>query len=556
MAMKTVLLWVITFLLFNIVYSQVNLNVKVSASNLLRYGNGVENSLTGDNEKKYFEEIGDVRLFVNDFLFGIRYEFDDPLEFGKGTKGISRRFIEFKKEDFTVRAGNFYDLYGKGLSLNSFENRPQGFNTQVDGLKLNYKHTFKKNITFKGTILGGDIDYVDIVDTSRTENYSIRSGNFSMTPVKFISFGGSYLYSKGKIPIQNTFTVMNTEVFEGNLGISYKWLDLFVSYANKVTITEPNSFYQQSPAPRGDGAYGSLSYTTGGLGITLDYKNYRFNLVKPNERSSTNPYKPLPFQNPPTCIKEYSSTLLSRFPHNPDFGDEVGFQLDVFYSPNDKLTLNGNFSLTSRHYDYRDIDTTAKTRYERIERSSSWLPSMEDELSPYWEIYLEAEYYIKKNLKTKIGVSRKTNILYNIVDPENSEKIRTFTIPVEVHYTFSKIYSVKLNAEYQDAFNSIRKGQSNYFSQNTTISLSRSPNIIIALNYEITNDEEEPSGNKFSDNSDLRYWAIGELTYKFSSANSLTASYGSERGGIKCSSGICRYVNPFNGFRLTVINNF
>ncbi|MGH2575556.1 MAG: DUF6029 family protein, partial [Ignavibacteria bacterium] len=33
-------------------------------------------------------------------------------------------------------------------------------------------------------------------------------------------------------------------------------------------------------------------------------------------------------------------------------------------------------------------------------------------------------------------------------------------------------------------------------------------------------------------------------------------SYGAERGGLKCSSGICRYVNPFNGFRLTVINNF
>ncbi len=546
------------FLFANNVYTQLNLNVKVSASNLLRYGIGEENSLTGNTEKKYFEELGDVRLFVNDFLFGVRYEYDDPIEYGKSIKGISRRFIEFKKDDFTVRAGNYYELFGKGLTLNAFENRPLGFNTQADGIKINYKHTFKKNISFKGTILGGGIDFTDILDTSRTEHYSIRAGNFSFTPIKNISIGGSYLYSKGEIPIQNTFTNINTEIFEGNLGLSYKWLDLFVSYANKITISEPNTFYPQSKAPRGDGGYGSLTFTSGGIGVTLDYKNYRFNLVKPNERNATNPFKPLPFQNPPTCIKEYTSTLLSRFPHNPDFGDEVGFQVDVYYSPNDMLTLNGNLSMTSRHYDYRDIDTTAKTSYERVERSSSWLPSLEDALSPYWEIFLEAEYYVNKNLKTKLGISRKTNILYNIVDPNNSEKIRTFTVPLEVQYTFKKIYGIKVNAEFQDAFNSIRTKQNNYFSQLTTIALSRSPNIIFALTYEITNDDEEPSGKTLFSTIDeeWKYWLIGELTYKFSSSNSVTASYGSERGGIRCSSGICRYVNPFNGFRLTIINNF
>jgi len=146
------------FFAVHVSFSQIKLNVKVSASNLLRYGTGKINSATGDEEKKYFEELADVRLFVNDFLFGARYEFDDPIEYGKSTKSISRRFIEFKKDDFTVRAGNYYELFGKGLTLNAFENRPLGFNTQADGLKLYYKHTFGKNIKFNGTILGGDID--------------------------------------------------------------------------------------------------------------------------------------------------------------------------------------------------------------------------------------------------------------------------------------------------------------------------------------------------------------------------------------------------------------
>jgi len=121
-------------------------------------------------------------------------------------------------------------------------------------------------------------------------------------------------------------------------------------------------------------------------------------------------------------------------------------------------------------------------------------------------------------------------------------------VPLEVQYTFSKIYGVKLNAEFQQAYNSLRSGDTHFWSQLTTLSVSRSPNIIVSGTAEVTNDEEDPSGKK--------YWVKGELVYKFNSANTVILSYGSERGGIQCSSGICRYVNPFNGFRLTIMNNF
>jgi len=532
------------------IFAQLKLNVKVSASNLLRYGIGKENTTTGDFTKKYFEEIADVRLFVNDFLAGVRYEYDDPIEFGKGTKGISRRFLEFKKDDFTVRGGNFYELFAKGLTLNAFESRPIGFNAEMDGARVNFKHSFgKKNpVKFNATLLGGGMDYVDFLDTARVEKYSIRAGNFSVSPFKVLTLGGSYLYTEGDLPTGNISTRINAEIFEGNLGLNYKGFDFFLSYANKVTISEPNSIYTQSKAPRGDGAYGMLAYTREGFGVTMEYKNYRFNLVTPDQRSSTDPFKALPFQNAPSVIKVYSSTLLSRFPHNVDFNDEVGWQVDVFYSPNDKLTLNANASLTSRHYDYIDIDTTGLTRYQRVERNDAFLPSTKTEFSPYWELFFEAEYYVNKDLKTKLGVSRKTSVIYSNVDPSSSDIIRSFTVPLEIQYTFAKIYGLKLNAEFQRAYNSLRFEEKHFNSQLTALSISRSPNLILSGIFEATDDEEDPSGKKF--------WIKGEIVYKFTSANTIILSYGSERGGIQCSSGICRYVNPFNGFRLTLINNF
>jgi hypothetical protein len=549
---KSLLLTLLFFIAPYMVYSQSGLNVKASASNLLRYGKGNQNTVTTDSTEEYFEELGDVRLYVNDFLFGVRYEYDDPIEFGTGLKGISRRFIEFKKDNFDVRAGNFYELFGKGLTLNSFESRGLGFNTQFDGIKLNYSKTWKQT-RFDGTILGGGLDYNDYLVPGRVETYSVRAANFDFAPIKLFSLGGSYLYTRGAIPSGNYVTNMNAEIYEGNFSFNYKSIDLFASYANKKTITEPNILYPNALTPRGDGAYASLAFTRPGLGITAEYKNYRFNLVTPDERSSTNPTKALPFQVAPTCIKEYSTTLLSRYPHQVDFNDEVGFQLDAFYSPNDNLTFNINGSLSSRHYDYYDADTSALTLYRRIDRNTSYLPSTKDPFSPYWELYFEAEYYVRKDLKVKAAIGRQNSVLYSIVDPASSDKVRTVTIPLEVRYDFMKIYSVELNTEQQWVFNSARTytptvDNRNFYNEYISVSVSRSPSIIVNGTVELSTDKEDPSGKKI--------WGTGEITYKFSSANSLTFSYGSERGGLKCSSGICRYVNPFNGFRLTVINNF
>jgi hypothetical protein len=545
--MKRILLFVIVlFFVFapDIIYSQLKLNVKVSASNQLRYGKGKENVVSGlTTTKEYFEELGDVRLFVNDFMFGLRYEYDDPIEFGTGTKGISRRFIEFNKDNFLVRAGNYYELFEKGLTLNAFENRGLGFNTQLDGVKLNYKKNWK-NVKFNGTIVGGGLVYDDFLIVGRQEQYSIRAGNFSFSPIKLFSVGGSYLYTKGMIPSSGVIADITAEIFEGNFAFNWKSVNLDVSYANKQTIES----FPKYAAPRGDGGYGSLSFTTGGLGITLDYKNYRFNLTTPNERSSTSPLKALPFQNPPTGIKEHSTTLLLRYPHVVDFNDEVGFQVDVFYSPKDNLSFNFNASLSSRHYDYKDIDTTVFIRYQRIDRDYAFIPSIDNAFSPYWELFLEAEYYYKKNLKFKVAGGRQSSVLYNVIDPSGSDIVRTTTIPVEIKYDFAKIYSVKLLAEQQWVYNSLLIEEKNFYNEFISVSISRSPNILLNGTVEFSTDKEDPSGKKI--------WGSGEITYKISSANSVSFSYGSERGGIKCSSGICRYVNPFNGFRLTVINNF
>jgi hypothetical protein len=531
------------------------LDVKASLNNLFRYGNGKENNTISEYSKEYLENIGDARLKINDFVFGMRYEISDPIEYGNDFKGIRKRFLEYNNlsENINIRIGDYWDIIGRGMTLNVFEDRGLAFDTGIDGLRVAYKKTFgdKKPVKIKAQILGGDISYTDFLNLKRTETYKIRDGNFEISPLKNLTFGLNYVYAKGVIMGNDlkTLTNITSELPEGYMSVKYKDLNLFYSYAHKRVSTEANLLYPKNITAFGNGMYSSLSYSKSGFGITLDYKNYRFDLVTPDQRDRTRPTKMMPFQNPPTALKEHTSTLISRSPHVVDFNDEVGTQLDIIFAPSEKLTMNLNLGLASRHYEYNNIDTTGfQYKWDRINRSNNFLPSLREQLSPFWEVYFETEYYATEKFYAKVAVSRQNEIIYNDENPLATEKVFNTTIPVELKYSLSKDYSLKVIFENQWAHNTSHATTPDYMNQFVALSLSKSPELTMTVNAEFTNDKDDPSGKS--------KWASGEVSYKVTPTNILTVFYGSEKGGLKCTNGICRYVYPFNGLRLTLSSKF
>ncbi len=546
--------FIVTAIVFfsNLSLAQINLNVDASVSNLLRYGNGYEYTGAVRSAKEYFENLTDARLNVNGVIFGVRYEVSDPIEYGLNFVGIRKRYIEYNHEvGISLRAGDYWETISRGLSLNVFEDRPLGYDTGIDGVRVTYNKTFGKKNPFKvkGQILGGDIEYSDYLDPDRIEKYKVRGAYAEISPVKPVTLGLNYIYSIGELPELNELTKVTSDVPEINLSYNTQDFEFYISYAHKSSIITPNSIYTNPLTGLGDGIYSSLSYSFGNVGLTLDYKNYRFDITLPDNRSNTRPTRMLPYQNPPTAIKEHTSVLISRNPHVVDFNDEVGGQIDIAYVPNEKLAFNFNGSIASRHYQYTDTDTTANISYQRVERSGSFLPDLDDPFSPFWEFYLEGEYYASEKIYTKLAFARQSSTLYNQLNPLSSEKLFTSTIPVEFKYSLDEDYTIKFIGETQWVHNSIRLSEDkNYTNQYLALSLQRSPNVTLTFSSEFTSDDEEPSGK----NS----WFLGEATYQINQSNTVGVSYGTERGGLKCTNGICRYVNPFSGFRLSVATQF
>lgn len=552
--MKKFLLVFFTIFWSSFSYAQLNLKVDAAVSNLLRYGSGYEYTGNIKSPKEYFENLTDARINVNGVILGLRYEISDPIEYGLNFKGIRKRYIEYNHESgISLRAGDFWEIISRGLSLNVFQDRPLGYDTGIDGIRVTYNRTFGKKNPFKlkAQLMGGNIEYSDYLTPERIENYKIRSAFAEISPFKSLTLGLNYIHSIGSLPEENVSTNVKTDLPEVNLNFNLPNFQLYAAYSHKTSLITPNEIFPQPLTAKGDGFYSSLSYSFNKLGLTLDYKNYRYDLTLPDNRSNSRPTRMLPYQNPPTAQKEHTSTLITRNPHVIDFNDEVGGQVDVVYSPNDKMSFNFNGSVASRHYQYQDIDSTSVISYKRVERDDSYIPSLDDPFSPFWEIYIEGEYYASDKVYTRLAFARQNKTQFNQIFPENSEKIFTTTIPVEVKYSFSKVYTITFIGEQQwvhNSFRASRESDQNFTNQFLSFTLSRSPDLNLTANFESTNDDEEPTGKEF--------WWLGEVNYKINQSNTVTVSYGSERGGLRCANGICRFVKPFEGFRVTVASQY
>ncbi len=528
--------YIFTFL-FLVTSTFIFAQITPSVSNLLRYGNGLQNLGNNNKEFEYFENLTDVRIALpKQINIGFRLLYDNPPEVGDNFQGISRRFIEYKNKGLYLRVGNSSELYGRGLVLNLFENRGLAYDTWIDGIKASYKYS-----NLKASLIAGTINYRDSINIVRYEKYKLRGGNIEYKIKGFGKIGTSFISSEAIIPQSTSSKIAKIELPELYFDINYKTIDFHFGWANKWVNTPVD--YKSS---KGNGIYSSISYAGTHLGITIDYKNYKFDLQNPflkNDVTRTTKFQP--FQNPPIVMKEHSYTLLTRALHVVDFNDEVGFQFDAIYSINEDINFSLNMSLASSHrsYIYNNTDFTFN-----IDNSNNFFPSTKINFSPYYEIFIEGEYYFNFNTVLRLGIVKREKTFYNdFTGSAGSHTITSFVIPMQFQHPFTNYLSSTFQYEFETVNDNFNTGQEIYNNHFVTLIASIYNKLTFSVRYEFTTNNFDPSNRK--------NWLVGELGYRISGSNLVTLSYGRERGGQICSNGICRYILPFKGFRFSLQTN-
>ena len=511
--------------------------VSPSVSNLLRYGNGLQNFGTNDREFEYFENLTDVRISLPKRInIGFRFLYDNPPEIGDKFKGISRRFVEYRDKGLYLRIGNSSEVYGRGLVLNLFENRGLAYDTWLDGVKASYKYS-----NLKASLIAGTINYRDSVNILRYEKYKLRGGNIEYKIKGIGKLGASYISSEAIIPQSDFSKIAKAELPELYFDINYKKIDFHFGWANKWVNTPIDKSTSE-----GNGIYSSISYAGEKLGITIDYKNYKFDLQNPFLKNDvTRTTKFLPFQNPPIVMKEHSYTLLTRALHVVDFNDEIGFQIDAIYNVNEKLNFSFNMSLASTHnsYNYNNNEFTFQ-----VEESNNFLPSTKINFSPYYEIFIESEYFFAENTVIRFGIAQREKTFYNdFTGASGSHTIKSLVIPTQFQHPFTNYLSSTIQYEFENVNDNYNVGQEIYNNHLLTLIASLYNQLTLSMRYEFTTNNFDPSNRKD--------WLVGEVGYRISGSNLVTLSYGRERGGQICSNGICRYILPFKGFRFSLQTN-
>ena len=218
--------------------------------------------------------------------------------------------------------------------------------------------------------------------------------------------------------------------------------------------------------------------------------------------------------------------------------------------------------------------------------------------------YGDSWFYLDSQL---VGIDTS---IYNI-DTKLYQRSKSFTIPLDFTYTLKNGYSIGVSFAYQERYKTnIKKGNaggfynyvdstwvlndlndpdlyvnqstSNYpnetpFQINRMISLSmgKASKWALTLNYDWTNVQEivtvDPNYNPleallygdskyFSGKRDRfsppsftqNKWVSMEFSYNLSSTQRISFLYGSIQGGLVCSNGICRILQPFNdGLKLS-----
>ena len=94
-------------------------------------------------EKMLMNGFANIIFTKGKFTAGVRYEsYLNALQgypAGYFGNSIPYRFITYRSDELEVTAGSFYEQFGSGLTLRTYEERNLGLDNALDGIRLKYQ---------------------------------------------------------------------------------------------------------------------------------------------------------------------------------------------------------------------------------------------------------------------------------------------------------------------------------------------------------------------------------------------------------------------------------
>lgn len=504
--------------------------------------------------------FGKINYTNGDFEAGMRYEAFMPVMSGYEDRftgnGIPFWFASYHGDKIDITVGDFYEQFGNGLTLRSYEEWTLGYDNSLRGMRVRFNPY--RGIHLKG-VVGKHRYFWDKYDESRAtvRGFDAEVAINELIPsleeaATRITFGGSvvskFQETEGPVTVvgDHIFQVnvpKNVGSYAGRMSVSNGPISFNAEYARKMN--DPNTMNKYI-FKEGQALMGSVSYSTKGFGAYVAAKW----IDNMSEKSSINENKNfLDVNFLPPIAYQHTYTLATIYPYSTQPNGEAGIQGQISYTIPRKSLLGGKYG-TNIEVNFSRVNSIQRDSImvgEKLtmdqmgtEGYESKFLSIGDE-EYFQDVNIFVTHKFNKSFKLIAGYA---NMHYNISVIEGhagDPLVKSNLALADMTYKISRKTALRL--ELQRLFTDQDKGD-------WMLAMAE---LSFAPHWTLTLMDQYNDGNKGKDKQ-VHYYTGGFAWVKDATRVQLT--YGRQRDGLVCVGGVCRYVPASKGFAITITSSF
>lgn len=496
-------------------------------------------------------------LFVNykikNWSFGIQgeaYAQEALLNYNPKYKdaNVATYFAQFKNDKIDVTAGYFYEQFGSGLLLRSWEDRALGINNALRGIRFIYKPTsyFTLKTLYGQQRTGFDVSegkiYGTDVELSLSDIFKFEKDE--------LSFGLTYVGRDEETDIVDPKFNRLTNAFAGRLNYAHDsfYLSTEFDYKSKDAVVQVRNQIDNNLIKPGNALLLNLGYSKKGFGVDATFRRLE-NMSFYSERiAKGNQFNDMIMNYVPSLTKQHHFNLANIYVYqaqpNVIINDvnlvkagEIGGQIDLFYNFKKGSPIGGKYG-TKVAVNYSEYHGLGGEFY---------IFSPQDYHADF--IGFGQKYFSDANIEITKKFNDKWLTGFSFIHQYYNKKyieetygeVNTNILGAEATYKFSASKSVRVQAEHLWA----DSDKKNWAALLAEFNLSTKYTVYLSDMYNYGNDDARLRHH---------YYSIGNA-YRYKSTR-ISLAYGRQRGGLVCVGGVCRFVPESTGISLSLNTSF
>ena len=502
-------------------------------------------------EKLLMNARADILYTNGDFSAGLRFEmyekpllgFDPQYE----GEGLANYFVSYNGKRLSVTAGNFYEQFGSGMILRTYEDRYLGLDNSIRGLNVTLRPV--DGITIKGLVGKQRLfwDYGDGLVRGVDGEVNFNSLFSSMADSKFRATLGAGFVSKYEydevIPAEKPEYKLNLPLNVGatslRADLGYGNWSLQAEYAYKGQ--DPNAINDYIYRP-GQGLLLNLNYSQRGFSAGIQAKridNMGFKSVRSRNGEM------LYINYLPAITKNHTYAFLSMYPYATQVNGEQGLQADVMYKFKKGTFLGGAYG-TDIHLNSSvvyGLDTTV------IGGAGTEGYEVNSDLGQLFYGDVSVEVAKKLSKAVKLTATYAYQVFNPVVENEPGSLHHNNIVVADVAWKVNKKHSLRFEAEWMGS-------DSHYDANDPEHSDRRAGDWVMGLvEWNIGTHWFVSASDQYAYNDGIGNYYNLSVGYTHG-ATRLQVGYGKQREGLLCIGGVCRLVPASNGLTFSLTTSF